>query len=560
MFYKENKIGTSVIEDLSIVPGPNPVTVLATLDDPENNVNAKELFKFFLTGQAATISIKGNDKSTNITSLIPAFKAINIPSTLPPFNKPLVLNAKIVTDNQTASTNYSTGIAEISNSFVTPISIYTMNSSFSFNGTVLGTLEQDNRNNPIFIPGNTVQTLQFPVKMVIDPAVTFSMLRTLALQNNLDVTVLDTLIALSNVTVPGADLNAKPTPDIINSFDLGKFITTALAKIPLTISMDDQIAIGDYFMSITYKQDIIATTDQSILNMIPALATPLINHMVDQTQMTFDSVLIQNIDVASFDTLASGQITNVGPLPAVITFPDGVDVYSDNIRLGKALIPPIATDPNGGAKFNNVSKFIIDDVTTFASFSAYSYTAAEVSWEISSNNVMITSFGLPIGPISIKKTIQIDGFNGLKNFHMGKYTFPLTFDVDIDNPSSVGIELGKVVYDLFIDNENIATITGDNIVINPKGTSELVFQGGNLNLSNPNLVSSLFTSNQTIIAQGVSITPPKATGEVLWLSETFKSVKLTVPLDPASFIKSPTPPPVDPAAPAAPAALVAPAA
>ncbi|CAB4425568.1 unnamed protein product [Rhizophagus irregularis] len=551
MFYKDKKIGTTVIPDLSVVPGPNPVTVMAILDDPGKNPDTVELFKLFLTGQSATVNIKGNEHSTNITSLIPAFKSINIPSSMPPLQTPFIKSSRIVFDNQTATTNVSTGIVEMTNPFVAPISIYAMNSSFSFNGIELGSLEQNIYNNPIFIPGNTDQTLQFPVKMVVDPVVSFTVLRTLALQNNMDVTVLDSLIALSNVSVPGADPNANPTPEVIQSFDMAKFVTTAMAKIPVTVTMDSQVAIGNYFMSMSYKQDIIATTDQSILNMVPALAAPLVNHMIGQSEMSFDSMFVQNIDVNSFDTVASGQILNAGPLPATISFPDGAYLYSENTLLGQVLVPPITT--GGDNRFNNVSKFIIADIPTFSSFSAKSYSAQSVSMELASDNVMITSFGLPIGPISIRKAFQIDGFNGLKQFTLNKLTFPLSVTIDVNNPARVGVELGKVVYALSVNNEQIATVTSNSVTINPKAVSSVTFQG-DLNLD-PKLVQSFFAPDPpAVVAQGISVTPPKATGEVVWLAETLKSFTLTVPFSAKSLLNGKGVPPVDPSAPAAPPA------
>lgn len=553
MFYKDKKIGTTVIPDLSVVPGPNPVTVMAILDDPEKNADTSELFKLFLTGQSATVNIKGNDHSTNITSLKPAFKAINIPSNMPPLTTPFIKSSNIVFDDQTATTNVSTGVVEMINPFVAPISIYSVNSSFSFNGIELGSLEQDLYNNPIFIPGNTVQTLQFPVKMVMDPVVSLSVLRTLALQNNLDVTVLDSLIALSGFDVPGADLNAKPTPEILQSFDMAKFVTTAMAKIPVTVSMDSQVAIGNYFMSMSYKQDLIATTDVSVLKMIPALAAPIINRMIGQTEMSFDSIFVQNIDVNSFDTVASGQILNAGPLPATISFPDGANIYSDNTLLGKVIVPPLST--GDGARFNNVSKFIIADIPTFSSFSAHSYAAQSVSLELSSDNVMITSFGLPIGPISIKKSFQMDGFNGLKQFSLHNITFPFSVIIDLNNPARVGVELGKVVYALSVNNEQISTITSNNVVINPKAVSSISFQG-EIQITDPNLFTSMLSPNPPlIIAQGISVSPPKATGEVAWLVETLKSFTLAVPFSASELAKGLGPaPPADPAAPAAPPA------
>jgi hypothetical protein len=388
----------------------------------------------------------------------------------------------------------------------------------------------------------------------MDPVVSFTILRTLALQNNLDVTVLDSLIALSNVSVPGADPNANPTPEVIQSFDMAKFVTTAMAKIPVTVSVDSQVAIGYYFMSMSYKQDIIATTDASILNMIPALAGPLINRMIGQTEMSFDSMFVQNIDVNSFDTLTSGQILNAGPLPATISFPDGAYLYSENTLLGKVLIPPMTT--GGDNRFNNVTNFIIADIPTFSSFSAKSFTAQTVSMELQSDNVMITSFGLPIGPISIRKAFQIDGFNGLKQFKLGKITFPFSVTIDVNNPARVGVDLGKVVYALSINGEQISTINSNSVIINPKAVSSVTFQG-DLNLD-PKLVQSFFAPNPpAVVAQGISVTPPKATGEVVWLEETLKSLTLTVPFSASALLngKGPT---VDPAAPAAPAPPAAP--
>ncbi|CAB4491442.1 unnamed protein product [Rhizophagus irregularis] len=332
---------------------------------------------------------------------------------------------------------------------------------------------------------------------------------------------------------------------------MAKFVTTAMAKIPVTVTMDSQVAIGNYFMSMSYKQDIIATTDQSILNMVPALAAPLINHMIGQSEMSFDSIFVQNIDVNSFDTVASGQILNAGSLPATISFPGGAYLYSENTLLGQVLVPPITT--GGDNRFNNVSKFIIADIPTFSSFSAKSYSAQSVSMELASDNVMITSFGLPIGPISIRKAFQIDGFNGLKQFTLNKLTFPLSVTIDVNNPARVGVELGKVVYALSVNNEQIATVTSNSVTINPKAVSSVTFQG-DLNLD-PKLVQSFFAPDPpAVVAQGISVTPPKATGEVVWLEETLKSFTLTVPFSAKSLLNGKGAPPVDPSAPAAPPA------
>uniref|UniRef100_A0A1D1Y653 Uncharacterized protein MJ0943 n=1 Tax=Anthurium amnicola TaxID=1678845 RepID=A0A1D1Y653_9ARAE len=547
MFYKEKKLGTAEIQDFTVGPGPNPVTILAIMDDPGNSDVGKELFTSFLTGQESIVNIKGSDQSTNITSLIPAFKSINIPSTLPPLKTPLLLSSKIVIDDQTTTTNISTGVVQISNPFMAPISIFTMNSSFSFNGVTLGTLEQDRKNDPIFIPGNSIQTIQLPVKMVIDPSLSFSILRTLALQNNMDVTVLDSLIALTNVTVPGANLNASPTPQEINSFNLQTFVTTALAKIPVTVNLTSIVAIGDYITLMTYKQDVVATTDNTIFKLIPMLAGPLINNVLAQSQMTFNSLFIQNIDVLAFDIVGTGQITNTGPLPATINFPTGLSISANNILLGTVQLPPIIAQP-GGISFNNVSRFTVADVTTFASFSQFAYESETVSYDISSDNVMITSFGLPIGPISMKKTIQIVGFNGLKQFQVQNLVFPFAVTIGLNNPSTVGIELGTVVYDLFVSDEKISTITGKSINIQPKTISSLTFSG-DLNLTDGHLIQSFFSTNPPLVtAKGVSVNPPKATGPVEWLLATFKSLELTAPFSASSLV------PATPAAPAAPAA------
>ena len=86
----------------------------------------------------------------------------------------------------------------------------------------------------------------------------------------------------------------------------------------------------------------------------------------------------------------------------------------------------------------------------------------------------------------------------------------------------------RIVFNLLLDNEQISTVTGDDIIIVPKGVSTLTLHGP-LDFTNPKTFNSVLAKTP-ITAQGVSITPPKATGEVVWLTESFQSIKFTVPL------------------------------
>ncbi|RIA81465.1 hypothetical protein C1645_881606 [Glomus cerebriforme] len=550
MYYKDQKIG-SAETILSVAPGVNPLEVIATLDDPENNIG-KEILTSFIAGEEITVNIKGGDDSTNITSLVPAFKAINIQSVIPPTKLPLFGGTKIQINQQTATTNISTGIVQLQNPFQAPISIYTMNSSVTFGGNVLGTLEQDIRDNPIFIPGNTVKTLQLPVKMNVDPVTTFSMVRNLALQAHLDVTVFDSLCGLMKIDVPGADLNAKPTPEAVQSFDLAKFITTALAVIPTTLNLNAQVAIGYYPMTIELKQDIYTETDNSVVQMIPALAIPLVSDTMQQSQMNIDSIFIQNIDVNSFDTAVIGTISNSGPIPSTVNFPNGVQVSSENVLLGTSFIPNITSDPLAGdTKLNYVGKFVIADTSAFAAYGEKLFAGDSASTDLSADNVMVTAFGLSIGPISFKKSSSYTGFSGMKQFSMDGFSLTpeLTIAASVTNPSNIGAELGKVVFNILVGNSTLSTVTGDNVIIAPKNVSHITLHGS-INVADPSLLSIFSSSPPPVTVQGVSITPPKATGEVEWLTSTFKS--LSLPIDPKLLFSALTQNPAQPQNPAIP--------
>ncbi|CAI2166343.1 8760_t:CDS:1 [Funneliformis geosporum] len=271
LYYNDSKIGTVAIDDLSIVPGPNPVQVIITLDDPANNAG-NDLLVSYLSGKETILNIKGNDDSTKVSSMIPAFKAINIPSPLPPFNLPLITKANMEVTPQSALDNSTIAIVEMTNPFDAPISIYTMDSSFEINGTSLGSVQQDLKDNPIFLQGHVTQKLGFNVKMSLDIESTITILRNLALAKGMDVSGLDTLITAFHLNIPGANSNVIPINGQSKPFNPSTFITTALKEIPTHITLDAQVAIGNYFLpSLKYQQDINVETDDSIVYLLASI-------------------------------------------------------------------------------------------------------------------------------------------------------------------------------------------------------------------------------------------------------------------------------------------------
>ncbi|CAG8763490.1 15284_t:CDS:1, partial [Funneliformis caledonium] len=152
-------------------------------------------------------------------------------------------------------------IIEMTNPFAAPLTVYTMDSDFSVNGTTLGSISLDLKDQPIFVPGNSTSKLRFDVKMLLDPISLISLTRNLAIAKGMDVTVLDFYIGALRLNVPGVNANAIPT----NGTDITTFIKTALKEIPAHVNLKAQAAIGEYFLpSFEYQQDVTAETDDTI--------------------------------------------------------------------------------------------------------------------------------------------------------------------------------------------------------------------------------------------------------------------------------------------------------
>ncbi|CAG8617670.1 5406_t:CDS:1 [Funneliformis mosseae] len=270
LYSNNSQIGTVTINDLSVVPGPNPLAVLITLDDPANNAGNDVLISY-LSGKDTVLNIKGFETSTKVASLVPAFKAIDIPTPLPPFNLPLVTKVNIEVTAESARNNTLITIIEMTNPFAAPLTVYTMDSDFSVNGTTLGSISLDLKDQPIFVPGNAISKLGFNVKMLLDPTSLISLMRNLAIAKGMDVTVLDFYIGLLHLNIPGANANAIPTPGA----DITTFIKTALKEIPTHVNLKAQAAIGEYFLpSFEYQQDVTAETDDTILLLLISFIFP----------------------------------------------------------------------------------------------------------------------------------------------------------------------------------------------------------------------------------------------------------------------------------------------
>lgn len=98
---------------------------------------------------------------------------------------------------------------------------------------------------------------------------------------------------------------------------------------------------------------------------LPKVAQSIING----SGMEFKSIQITNPTDTSLSMAMQGSLTNTGPFPATIEFPEPIEVYYNDVLLGSMNLPP--TKASGG-KGDLIAEapFTINDATAFGSFSA----------------------------------------------------------------------------------------------------------------------------------------------------------------------------------------------
>jgi len=187
-------LGTALMPDLHLVRGNN--SILASSQYRANDTpEGLQTLTNFLAAQDTTMSIKGYDGSTGISSLLAAFKTMNINVTLPGLQSKLLNSAKLTV---LPTTGHGNNIAHtqvsLSDPFTSGFSIVTVNSTVQAKGIHLGTIQQSTN---FAVTGHQSTTSpDLDLDLNLDPPSMFTLVRLLAIDAGLGTEQLDGIVAL----------------------------------------------------------------------------------------------------------------------------------------------------------------------------------------------------------------------------------------------------------------------------------------------------------------------------------------------------------------------------
>lgn len=464
------------------------------------------------------------------------------------------------------TTGHSDNIAHVTvdlvNPFTADLHITEINSSVKSHGINLGSINQT-----VQFPATGKKTSSSPalnLDMNLDPPSIFSVTRALAVVAGLDTEQLDGIVALGGYTylqttdddsanstsskrdvVPAARSIGKR--NIYTNFNLPNFVDAAFKQLRSDVELVSKVTIGEYTTTLSYTQlDVPVSTDESLNLLLPILAQPIVQKIVDGSGLGISTVTITDPAQNSFGTKLLGNITNAGPFDAKISFGSGLTISWAGKPLGTMKMPDVSLTADVGAQLDVTSTFSVSDVDHLTDFTKVLLTEESFEWEIAGENLTVSALGIDVPGISLTtKKVTLLGMNGLKNgVVVNSFDLPandpaggihLTLNTTVTNPSQVGIELSTIGFQNFFQSTHLgpAASTGA-FTLAPQSTiglplaGRLIPQDSSQGLADVSAVFNAFIHGQDspVTVYGDSAGP----SDVTWLNTGIKSLQIQTTL------------------------------
>jgi hypothetical protein len=537
------QLGLVTLTNLNLTRGPNTVQAIG-LFDPKASTDGQNLLTTFVEGKQNTVGIYGYNGTTPIASLQEGLAGIILSSIMPGLNSTLVQKASIAILDNTLTTNVANTIVTIANPFTAGLTITHVTSAVTYAGMPVGNIDQDLGSNPIVIGGHSSATsVPIGITMNLQPAAVALLLRSNAVSAGLDVQPLDALLTMGGISIDGQE-QVSATASIFNGFNIVDFVTKAFANLHVDLQLMSTINIGQYTDDLAFVQNNVpCATDSSITKLIPIVGQPIVQAIVDASQLSFTNVVLSSPTNSNFQVQMNGKITGTGPFSATIAFPSPLTVAWEGRTLGNVNMPNIQTQPDVGATFNVPATFTITDNGAMADFAAYMLNNEGFSWEITGSSVSVTALGYTYTGLRMIKDVNFSGMQGLKNdVTVQSFNLPandpsggIQLDVvtNINNPSNVGVDLTGVGFESYyqsVDLGPLASVGGANFP--PKGQSAVSMQGRLVPQSSSDglhAIQTMFTNYLSgkptaLTVKGTSASGPA--GQVDWLTHAFQTLTI----------------------------------
>lgn len=210
--------------------------------------------------------------------------------------------------------------------------------------------------------------------------------------------------------------------------------------------------------------------------------------IIDGAVLTIDSVLITNPQLNNFGIHLVGSITNAGPFDATITATSGLTVYWNGASIGQLAIPPLTAVGDVGVNVDLDGAFTVADVGHLTDFTRYLVTEPSFRWDIRAADLTVAAIGIVVDRVSLSKTVELQGLNGLKNgVSISHFDLPsndpaggihLVIDTSIVNPSTVGLVVDAISFTASFGQSILAEIANvQQFVLAPKSTFSATLAG-----------------------------------------------------------------------------------
>ncbi|KAL1718757.1 hypothetical protein EV715DRAFT_290908 [Schizophyllum commune] len=551
LFRGGSPMGTTLLPNLTLNMGANNVAATGYFQ-ANDNADSLQTLNDFVGKRDVVLSIGGYDDSTQVHSLARAFRTLSIDTTLPALKTDLLDTAALkVPSTIGQSDNISQVTVDLANPFSADLRITSVASSIKSLGLDLGTIDMPTDFSAAHNATTTSQELDLNLNM--DPETLFTLTRALAVEAGLETVQLDGIVALggyeylfttdnsssSSGDSPSSSSNKNSKRDnIYTGFELPPYVQQAFKQLHSDVSLTAGVTIGEYETHLTYAQQGLPTkTDDSLDYLLPILARPIVEKIVDGAALGIETVLITDPKEDMFTAALVGSITNAGPFDAVISFGNGLSVKWNGKELGNIKMDNVSITGDVGGDINVTSSF--QTLITEESF----------DWEISGEGLVVSALGITVDGISLNtKKVTLKGMNGLRDgVTINSFDLPsnddnggihLTIDATAKNPSQVGVELSTLSFDSYTTGDNAVMIapvsTNETVTLYPQSSTNMVLVGRLIPQDSDEglaAVSGVFNNfihgkNSDLVVQGAAAGP----SDVSWLNEGIKSLKVETEL------------------------------
>ncbi|KAI8997861.1 hypothetical protein BDB01DRAFT_736064 [Pilobolus umbonatus] len=321
---------------------------------------------------------------------------------------------------------------------------------------------------------------------------------------------------------------------------------TAFPKVAEDVVKKMKVDMSDF----TLKNDVNMASvsgnklERRKLDIIPVLAKPAVQLIVDGSILTFDNIVLSKPTNTGFTVQMKGAIVSTGPFDAAISFPTPLTVSWKSKKLGTVTMPAINAKAIVGAKFDVPGTFVVTSESNMAEFATYMINNKYFIWKIESDDVTVKAIDMTFTKIRLTKLVTLDGADGfegavkIKSFDLpsnhadGGIT--LIAKTTISNPSQIGFSLDGAAFDSYFGSVLLGPLASDgDAVFSPKGTNEITMKGRLVKQTTTAGIDALTqVFSNFLSAKSTSLTIKGASGsgpngQVSWLTTAFKSLSIS---------------------------------